>query len=640
MKRRAIVVLTVCAMFFSTFPLTDSVVMPVSAEEKYVFPTSGICGDNVEWILEDDGTLIISGTGDMYYYCAMDAGIALGGPWEHAAVRKVVIKEGVTSVGGGAFADHSALTSVILPDSIKKIKYRAFFGCGSLQTISISKNVEEIDSPFNGCLSLKEIQVDPENSFYYSADGALISREEAGLIQYPLGKEATSYVVPDGIRRIYDGVFGGCETLQHITLPASLEYYSPYGNFENCPNLVSIDVAPDDKAYKSSDGVLFSKDGKELIQYPAAKEGSYIVPYGTETINSYAFFESRISNIQLPDSITSIETSAFEGCSNLEEIVIPVNTERVGDHFLCDCEALRSVIFMGTDCIITSTTATICNKLDSEWYEVTGSHAVSSYSGILSGPLGSTAQRYALDQGYPFYVIGTDTPFDPYDGFPVVYKRSSDQTEVTDDGRHLRCSIYNVWGNEIRDIDPEQEIQRKITVNFHVSGIGTDSVDLSEDGTGMPLAVYLCGMIGAESYFYSDQTKESFPDTQVAMIHGDGNYSVSWYVESPSDSISCLYLDSNIDVFYYGAVDTSLVNSGCKAAINVDSIYIDGYDAPDGDVNYDGAFTISDVVLLQKWLLAVPDTHLSNWKAADLCEDGKLDVFDLCLMKRLLLDSQ
>ena len=61
MKRRAIVVLTVCAMFFSTFPLIDSVVMPVSAEEEYVFPTSGICGDNVEWILEDDGTLIISG---------------------------------------------------------------------------------------------------------------------------------------------------------------------------------------------------------------------------------------------------------------------------------------------------------------------------------------------------------------------------------------------------------------------------------------------------------------------------------------------------------------------------------------------------------------------------------------------------
>lgn len=58
-----------------------------------------------------------------------------------------------------------------------------------------------------------------------------------------------------------------------------------------------------------------------------------------------------------------------------------------------------------------------------------------------------------------------------------------------------------------------------------------------------------------------------------------------------------------------------------------------------GDVNCDGEFTIADVVLLQKWLLAVPDTKLADWKAGDLCEDDRLDVFDLCLMKRLLLQT-
>lgn len=58
-----------------------------------------------------------------------------------------------------------------------------------------------------------------------------------------------------------------------------------------------------------------------------------------------------------------------------------------------------------------------------------------------------------------------------------------------------------------------------------------------------------------------------------------------------------------------------------------------------GDVNNDGSFNISDVVLLQKWLLAVPDTYLSNWKAADFCEDNKLNVFDLCLMKRALIEK-
>lgn len=56
-----------------------------------------------------------------------------------------------------------------------------------------------------------------------------------------------------------------------------------------------------------------------------------------------------------------------------------------------------------------------------------------------------------------------------------------------------------------------------------------------------------------------------------------------------------------------------------------------------GDVNADGKFDIADVVLLQKWLLAVPDVKLVDWKAADLCEDDRLNVFDLCLMKRELL---
>ena len=58
-----------------------------------------------------------------------------------------------------------------------------------------------------------------------------------------------------------------------------------------------------------------------------------------------------------------------------------------------------------------------------------------------------------------------------------------------------------------------------------------------------------------------------------------------------------------------------------------------------GDVNGDGSFDLSDVVLLQKWLLAVPDTHLTYWRKADFCKDGQLDVFDLCLMKRALIEN-
>ncbi len=59
-----------------------------------------------------------------------------------------------------------------------------------------------------------------------------------------------------------------------------------------------------------------------------------------------------------------------------------------------------------------------------------------------------------------------------------------------------------------------------------------------------------------------------------------------------------------------------------------------------GDVNGNGELSIADLVLFQKWLLAVPEIHLENWKTADLCEDNRLDVFDLCLMRRALIETQ
>ena len=59
-----------------------------------------------------------------------------------------------------------------------------------------------------------------------------------------------------------------------------------------------------------------------------------------------------------------------------------------------------------------------------------------------------------------------------------------------------------------------------------------------------------------------------------------------------------------------------------------------------GDINSNGQIDVGDAVLLQKWLLAVPDTYLPNWKAGDLCKDDRLDVFDLCLLKRLLVSGE
>lgn len=61
-----------------------------------------------------------------------------------------------------------------------------------------------------------------------------------------------------------------------------------------------------------------------------------------------------------------------------------------------------------------------------------------------------------------------------------------------------------------------------------------------------------------------------------------------------------------------------------------------GIETVAGDVNADGAF---NVAALQKWLLAVPDAELANWKAGDLCQDDVLNVIDLCFMKQKLING-
>ena len=76
-----------------------------------------------------------------------------------------------------------------------------------------------------------------------------------------------------------------------------------------------------------------------------------------------------------------------------------------------------------------------------------------------------------------------------------------------------------------------------------------------------------------------------------------------------------------------------------NAKILLKSENTDSNDTIKGDVNTDGKFNVADIVLLKKWLLAVPDIELADPKSADLCEDGKLNVFDLCMMKYEIINE-
>ena len=117
---------------------------------------SGTCGaegdgSNLTWTLDSDGTLTISGSGDMYDYGFLSA------PWygSRSRVKSAVIAEGVTSIGRYAFDGCTSLTSVTIPDSVTSIGNGAFRGCTSLASVTIPDSVTSIGAwTFCDCISL------------------------------------------------------------------------------------------------------------------------------------------------------------------------------------------------------------------------------------------------------------------------------------------------------------------------------------------------------------------------------------------------------------------------------------------------------------------------------------------------------
>jgi hypothetical protein len=137
--------------------------------------------------------------------------------------------------------------------------------------------------------------------------------------------------------------------------------------FVRCTSLTAISVPPENRQYKDVDGVVLSKDGKILIQYPAGNvRTAYTIPAGVTTIGGSAFSGcSRLVSVTIPDSvtmigrgafvecgltsvtlpigITSIDRGVFGRCSALESITIPENITSIGPLAFFRCSRLKSV---------------------------------------------------------------------------------------------------------------------------------------------------------------------------------------------------------------------------------------------------------------------------------------------------------
>ena len=214
-------------------------------------------------------------------------------PWASYAenITSVVIEDGVTSVADDVFSFLPNLTSVTLSGSVESIGERAFMECTQLTHIDIPEGVKTIGyCAFNYCCSL------------------------------------ASAKIPSSVTSLGSGVFSSCLELTSITVSADNEYYS------------------------SIDGVLFNKAQTELIEYPCARSGAYLIPDGVTTIGDGAFGScGKLTSITIPDGVTSIGDSAFAVCTGLTDVTIPASVTSIGQYAFILCDALETVYYGGAE---------------------------------------------------------------------------------------------------------------------------------------------------------------------------------------------------------------------------------------------------------------------------------------------------
>ena len=304
MKRRVFAAITALCMLASPVCSLQSEMMMTSVTAH----AATSIGGNLTWTLDEEGTLTISGTGDMYPSFESS-------PFSlDENIKKIVIEPGVTSIGSNAFWDCPNLTSVTIPNTVKKIGANAFEFCMSLTSVTIPDSVKTIeDHTFEGCTSLTEV------------------------------------TIPDGVTSIKYRAFFGCESLTTVTIPGSVTSIGEDA-FLECTSLTSVTIP--DSVTSIESGTFRRCTGLTTVT----------IPDSVTSIKNGAFSGcSSLTSLTIPDGVTSIDSRAFQECTSLSTVTIPDSVISIGYSAFEDCSSLTSITILNPKCDIAEYQKTISN---------------------------------------------------------------------------------------------------------------------------------------------------------------------------------------------------------------------------------------------------------------------------------------
>ena len=285
-----------------------AVVFPVDAQAETV--SSGKCGDNVTWTLDDAGTLTISGTGEMYNYELGEA------PMEWGTARKVIFEEGVTAICSEPFYTFEDEISIEISASVTKIwgsPYGTFPGS-----------------------SLAGIWVNENNPVYSNDEkGVLYDDVKAVLVRAPTNLSG-SYTIRTNTKTIDDCAFNACKNLTNVTIPNSVKTIC-MAAFQDCDGLTSVTIP--DSVTEIWEGAFNLCDNLKSVKL--SKKVTVICPYVFQCCTS-------LINIEIPSGVTAICESAFSGCTSLKSVTIPESVTEIEWYAFERCTSLTDVYYAGS----------------------------------------------------------------------------------------------------------------------------------------------------------------------------------------------------------------------------------------------------------------------------------------------------
>lgn len=348
---------------------------------------SGTCGDDLTWTLDDAGLLTISGTGDMYDY-----GYYSPVPWEEAAIKEIVVADGVTSIGDCAFEYCRALEEITIPASLSYIGCTAFRCCGSFLIIYEGTQEEMLkmelshgNENFLMVLDVPETAsgVCGDNLVWDLTDGTLTISGTGAMEDWTAGRKPSWYIYTKHIERI--NIESGVTTIgSHAFMGANLTEIGSYPNlteisiadtvtsvgdwaFDSCYALEKVTMLASAVTFGSnifngcaglkSAGPIGSGCNYEFGWTEAIPANAFcscngltsvIIPEGITTIGSSAFNNTPLTSVVFPEGVTTIEDYAFLNCYSLTSVTIPVSIQRIGSSVFSSTEKLSEVYYSGT----------------------------------------------------------------------------------------------------------------------------------------------------------------------------------------------------------------------------------------------------------------------------------------------------